>query len=521
VELKIKFIGDDLGFYEEIKKRYENLYTSVKFSFSEFSIKKNSDSITVMQMIYEEQIDVIFIDFEDDPLFAYNFSLLVNSNAELRKKSLCALHGFNERDKSIDYALSAEVRINHIKGIEIHDIVFDTISFIDVDKSKVPAFVSGEDFDILNLEFKVKVCYCTPKYLHVETNTQLEEGQIVELSAHPLDHFIKSKRFRVINEKNSNLFYNSRFSYDLEFTYIDDQFFRSSEQAWLDSIEYEGNKKGYEQDTSEDFDQMLRLVKMRKNKIKYPKNELEEWVVKNKNESVKKTKVLIFDDSMHLIRETRKIKDTTIKYETGLVYDYYQIRRFNPHLVIFNITEKQSVEKANELLEHLSTLDEKILVCLTNTEDEFKYEKYITFPEDLDLKTFKTMITKFNSKIDISTNTERVFFDIESKNTFVSAKTSGEIVKLNESEIYFTSKMKIPEWTVFKVMKPISMLLTVVPHLANNELAKQPDCFRALVNATTELTKADLRVIINQSLVEEEETDEDSDSDNKSEPKDK
>lgn len=511
MELKIKFIGDDEGFYKEVQKRYESLYSSIKFTFSTFSIKQNNDSITAMQMIYEEKIDVIFIDFEDEPLFAHNLSLLVNSNAELRKKSLCALHGFNERDKSIDYALSAEVRINHIKGIEIHDIVFDTISFVDVDKSKVPAFVSGAKFDNLNLEFKIKVCYCTSKYLHIETNTQLEEGKIIELSAHPLDHLIGSKRFRVINEKNSNLFYNSRFSYDLEFTYVDDQFFRSSEQAWLDSIQYEGNKLGYEQDTGEDFEQMLRLVKMRKNKIKYPKIDHLEWIANHRNESVKKTKVLIFDDSMHLIRETRKIKDTIIKYETGLVYDYYQIRRFNPHLVIFNITEKQNIEKANELLDHLSTLDKKILVCITNTEEEFKYEKYITFPKDLDLATFKTMITKFNSKVDIKTDSERVFFDIESKNTFVSSKTTGEIVKLNESEIYFTSKMNIPAWTVFKVTRPISMLLTVVPHLANNELAKQPDCYRALINATTELTKADLRVIINQSLVEEDEADEEVD----------
>lgn len=509
MNVKVKFIGDDLSFYDDVKKRYEKSYSSIKFEFSQISIKVNNDSISVMKSIYDEEIDIIFIDFEDDPIFSHNLSLLINSNAELRKKSLCALHGFNDKDKSIENALLAEVRINHIKGIEIHDIIFDTISFLDVEKSKNPPFIAGEGVDDLELEFSVRVCYATPKYLHVETSTKLELNTIVELSSHPLNHLVKSNRFRVVKESNANLFYNTRFSYDLEFTYIDDQFFRSSESYWLDSLKYSDDKKAYETATGEDYGQMLRVVKTRRNRIRYAKNDHVNWIEQNKNESVKKTKILIFDDSLGLIRETRKFKDSIIKFETGLIYDYYQIRRFNPHLIIFNVTEKQDESRAIELFKYLKEKEDHIYVCVTNSTSEFDYHKYITFPTDLDLSTFTSMLEKFKSKIDISSDKQRVFFDVDGHKSFITSKISGSILQVSESEVYFESISEIPDWTVFKTQKPIPMLLTVVPHISGGDFSKKDNCYRALINGTNELSKADLRVLINQSLVEEDEENKD------------
>ena len=517
MELKIKFIGDDDTFYTEVEHYYKKAHPDSKFEFSRISIDKNNDSITVLKKIYNEQTDIIFIDYEEDLIFAQNFSHLINSNAELRKKSFCALHGFKNRRESIQKALLSQVRINHIKGIEIQDIIYDTMSFINVDKAKSLPFVNGDDFDDIELSFDVRVGYLKDTSLHVETNNELVLGDVVELSAHPLDHIANSKRFLVTNKLESNLHYNTRFSYDLEFTYIDDQFFRSSEHYWLDYLSYKDRKDEYEKEKGEEYDQMIRLVKTRKKRIRYIREEVKEWVQKNKNEEVKRTKVLIFDDTLNLIRETRKRTDYNIRYETGLVYDYYQIRRFNPHIIVFNITEKQDEEKVAELFEYLKESDYNPFVIITNTSSVYQYKKCITYPKEILIGTFLEILEKFNSKIDISTNKDRVFFSEDHKNINVKSSTIVEVLKLSESELYFKSNLKIPVWTVFEAKQPIEMLLTVVPDLDNSEFKNDETIYRALINGTTEITKADLRVIINQSFVEEEEVEEEGEESEKNE----
>lgn len=506
--IKIKFIGDDLSFYDEVKVKYEKVHDGGSFDFSYCSIKGEPKVLDVFKSLYLEKIDIIFLDFEKDKNFAVKLSKLINSNAELRKKSFCALHGYKDRSESIDLALLEQIRINHIKGIEIHDIIYDTMSFVDVDKAKSMPFASGEKIEDIEMYYKVWITQLKDSHLHVETNVKLNENTIIELDHHPLDHLAKSTRFLVTNYSDENLFYNTRFNYDLQFTYINDSFFKSSEQYWLDYLSYGENKDSYEKETGEDFEQMKRLVKTREIKSKHLKSELKEWLETNKNENIKKIKVMVFDDELNLIEELEKIDDYIVRYETGLIYDYYHVRRFNPHIILFNITDKHPVHQIQDVLDVLKKSNIKPVVIATNTDHQFDYEKYVCYPNLIELETLNSMIKTYREKVSISNNKQRVFFTSDHKRVKAESFITIEVIKMSESEIYFKCNYEIPSWSAFKVYKPFEMLFTVVPHLENSDYKKEPNVYRALINGTSEITKSELRVLINQSLEEVEDSEE-------------
>ncbi|MCT4641709.1 MAG: hypothetical protein N4A33_05375 [Bacteriovoracaceae bacterium] len=502
MNIKVIFIGNDDYFFDELEQRFRKDYPGFAFVFFREGFNHQTNPFKIYKKIYKYNAQIIFLDFEDDMEFAKNLAKLINSNGEFRRKALCGLHDLTGSPKSFKKALLSQVRINHIKGIELHNIIYNTLSLLDVEIPNQVPFSRGENIGMLDVYHIGRICFLTDDYYHVETNLPLEVGQVIEIDAHPLDHIANSKRFLVKNFKDSNLYYNTRYSYELDFTYIDNTYFQRTEQSWIDYNTYKNEPQRYEQETGKNYELMIREVKKRKVNIRYIRDEIRDWIKEKKNHDLDKIKVLIVDDHLESLYEIDKVQEYVIRYETSLAQDLYQIRRFCPHIIIFNKSEKNDDIKINELIEYLNRKEDKPFLIICNSkEDEFKYEKTLTFPQMLSIDIIEKLAKRFEEAFPVCFEGDRVFLSSDSKNVAIKIKEIIDIYEMTESEVFFRTNKEFPMYSVLELIEPVPMFLTIIPMTAN----MASEGYRAVISGLNEKTSAQLRVLINHSLVEEEE----------------
>ena len=517
MELKIRYIGNDVQYWKKIQKEFLDKYEAFDPIFSRVEVSESFVPEDVFIKIYEENIHIIYLDYALMDKECLYLAKLLTRNNETRLKSVVGLHKYADGFPSLSRSILAGVRLNHYKSSEMHDAVYDPVSLLDVNFAQNPHYVRGGELDLICLKQVLRVSYIEDDKYHVETNSLLVENQIIEVDTHPLHHLSESKRFFVKNFSKSNLYYNSRFCYDLEFTYVDSDYFRATESSWLTYKKYRGNPLGYKEDTGLDYDDLYNDVVKRKSEIRPMRKEIRVWIQKNKKMiNPKRVKILVVDGSLNLLRQMRgqrKKFPYSINIQTHLTGGYYQIERTRPQFFCYRHDEDNNtmieLEKIIEKIKSIENYEPYILVFSLgnnsmNLQMNFSYQHIMAFKNEIDLEQVKDMASILDKKLHLSDNENRVYLQTSSKESVLTIDHCVSLVGMTESILYFESVQEIPMWTTFIVEKPIRMLLTVVPHKESGDFRHRQNCYRSLINGVGESEVAQIRTLINKSLEVEE-----------------
>jgi len=519
MDLVVKYIGNDVSYFDRIQKRFTDSYDNFQIKFIHSLISDDFDVSDCFIQTYKEKPQIIYLEFSKDLNKSIGLSKLFTKNNEMRLLSLVGLHDYTNGHETIRDAILSGVRLNHFKSKEIHDVIYDPVSLLDVDLALQPDFVRGENFDKARIKQWVRVGYIADDHFHIETNSPLPEGEVIEIDNHPLENRLKSKRFFVCNQNSSDLYYNCRYSYDLEFTYCDDDYFKATEHSWIAYRKYKENPLGYLQDTGMDYKELTSEVKKRKSKIRYDREDIRQWIRDNAQDNdPKKVKVLVLDQSLSIFKELKKHQDKidyALNIQTVLVKDYFQISRMRPQLIVVNFdsgfNNEENLGSMIEKLKEMEGYDPYFLLFnfkedINKLESKFGYGNLLIYPEHIKLETISVLALKIHGRIDHGNPEHRVYIPMSSHDSVITITSDIEVMGMTESIFYFKSKLDIPMWTVFQIETPISMFVTVVPHKEGGHFKDEANCYRSLINGVGEKEKAQLRALINKSFsVDEEE----------------
>ena len=526
LEVKAIYIGNDSGYWYKLIELFKKNYNGFILSFSEIATDKNSRSNDLFIQIYEAKAQVVFIDFEYEPKTMMELAKLLNRNNEMRLLSLTGLYSVNQDLSIIDMGVAASIRLNHIKSsIEFEDTVYDAVSLLDVNLAEPPEYVRSEKELVFEILQPLRIGYIEENRFHVETNSYLEEGQIVDVHDHPLMKIMPSTKVYVEKFYEKNLYYNRRFGYDLEFIYIDNDFFAATNENWKLYKSLKDSPEGLEKLDPEKQDEVLKDMKARKEKYSEIKYLIDRWMKdKESKRFSKRLKIMIVDETLNILRSLDKANikvPYSINFQTMLLSDFYQIKRSMPHLIAMKVSESNTIETLEEMIKKIKSIEDyHPFILLFNSEastDELR--KKVDFKqlmarkeEEIEIQTLVAMARALDDKLDISSTdgSARVFFKSNEPESFMYLKKFVKIYKMTESELYLYSQTPIPLWTVFKVHRPVNVLLTIVPHLEKSGFANQEGYYRCLINGTGEAEKAALRRVINSTLKEEEQEDNES-----------
>ncbi|MFT6631403.1 MAG: hypothetical protein ACJAS4_001352 [Bacteriovoracaceae bacterium] len=516
MNVSVIYIGNDLGYWQNLKKGFSQNYQGMNFSFSEIATDNKFSAVETFIDIYESKPQIVYLDLSQESKVGLSLAKLISKNNEMKLISLVGLIDHKDPENMLLKSINASIRLTHIKSNEFLDVIYGPISLLDVNLAEMPTYVRSNIIEEFEIQQPLRVGYIENNRFHVETNSYLEVGDIVSVNEHPLQDIMPSKKVFVEKFYDQDLYYTKRFAYDLEFIYIDDDYFSATNKNWKLYKEYKKNPEKLEELGEVEKEEIKEDMKKRKAFYKPTKEKIDKWMKDRKGKiEPKKLKVMIIDDTLEILKGVKGRVDEflySLNFQTFLMGDNYQIQRTMPHLIVYNISEKNTLDVLAEIIEKIKSIEEYNPFVLVQgsqigTDDlrgKHTYNHLMCVGKEIGVDTIISISHKLNEKHQISQAGEKVFFRYSDKESNIFLKRKVKVLGMTESVMYFQSPIEIPMWTVFRVEKPIKMFLTVVPHKEGGEFSTQENSYRSLINGVGELEKADIRRLINSTLGEEE-----------------
>lgn len=512
MKLKVFFVGQDQKYWKRLQNLYQKTYPSWEFKFQQEAFEQSSCFKTLFKRLYQSKPDIIYIDGSKLTDQALGLGKLLVKNEELRLCSVVALFS-NDTSHLMDRAISASIRLNHIKSGEIEDVIYDPISLINVEIAEPTDFVWSRAMDDFEVYQPLRIGFIAENHFHIETNSYLPLNEILEVSEHPLAELMPSKKVFVQKFYQHDLYFNKRFGYDLEFIFIDNDFFTRTNDRWLMYKKLKQNPKLVNQLSSTDKKEIEQDMQVRKQRFLPIKNKIKSWINERKiNREPKKLKILVVDEDLRLFHDLDRLKDDfvySINFQTYLGENSHVIERFTPHLIAFHFggerNNEADFERVIDRIQKISDYDPIIIAFgLSPSQqafvDEIKTVRIIGYTQDIEPQLLLSLAQKMDNKLHITDWDQKVFLRSSDETSCIYIKRNIKVVSMNESILFFESEVEIPLWTIFKVTHPIPFFITVVPHRDGSQYAENKKIYRALINGTNEEVKTKLRRMINQTL---------------------
>lgn len=517
MNLKIFYIGEDDKYWKRLKAQFEKKYPNFEFSFKNL---KMGDFVSFQRLfiyLFEQHPDIIYLDYTKEPDQGIGLAKLLTRNEEMRLVSVVGL--FDSRNLTlVDRSINASVRLNHIKCLEIDDVVYDPMALLDVELPEPQEFVASAEVGKFEFYQPLRVGFIGENHFHVETNSKLPIGEILTIDHHPLENIMSSKLVYVQKFYEHDLYFNKRYAYELEFIYKDDDFFVSTNEHWKLYKNLKENPALLNEMKEVEKQDIMNDMAKRKEMFEPIRENILKWIRHNRvSRDPKKLKILVVDETLDLFKELDKKHQSfrySINFQTHLGENSQVIFRYTPHLIAFNFSDKRNqLEDFNRMMSSILQIKNYhpyVLAFGIKAENatqlaEKNYQNVITYPESIGTNMLLDMAGKLDDKLHITEKNKKVFVKATDKFSRIHIKRELKVVSMTESILYFESKHEIPMWTVFRVNSPPEFLITVVPHINEGKFSKEKDTYRALINFTGEHEKAQLRTLINRSLKEEKE----------------
>lgn len=511
MKVRVVYIGSDELFWKRVQAAFRKDYSHFEFKFEILQLGQKLSSVDAFIELAINSPQIIYLDYTTHDKECIQLAKLLNRNNETRLVSVVGIYGSQNRNMILHKSLTAEVRLNHEKSDDVQDIIYDPISLLDVDQAVMPGFVRSEAIEKFEIWQPLRLGYLENNRFHVETNSYLEEGTIVDIDTHPLIEIMPSRKVFVEKFYDENLYYNKRFAYDLEFIYIDDDYFVATNQNWIKFKTLKADPKLLEEIYDIEKEDIIRDMEERKKIFNPTKKQIDLWMKERVNQKIpKKLKIMVIDDPLSLLKQVGQLEGFpySINFQRYLPGDLYQVKRSEPHLIIFNNTGRNNEVILQKLIKKIQSLEgyQPYILVFNNQFDgeKFKsesgYSQILFHNGEVDLDTVKNMASKLDQKLEISSSGEQVFLSHSELSSLIFMKREVRVVSLTESVLYFESPTEVPMWSVFKVMNPVQMLLTVVPHKKEGKFSSIKNCYRCLINGVGEVEKSHLRQLINKTL---------------------
>ena len=283
----IIYVGEDDSYYDDVKLRFKQQY-----DFKDYKFVKLDDSENYLkhfvQILKLEPI-IVFIDFTVKPKERTYLTRLLKREGSTKDIPTVALVEKREQLKECN---STRVDFAHIKCGEMSDIIYDPCYIAYTKSVKKPEFARAKFNKDVQMREDFRISYFSPTHMHVESDMFYSKGDILELNTEINKKIMPSNHFIVRAAYTSDLYYDYKFGYDLDYVFVD--------KPELEEVD--GDEKVTEMVNQEKITEY-------KDNLRFSKKKVQAWVQDNLSDQDQKTKILIIDKNMQFITEQEKSLD--------------------------------------------------------------------------------------------------------------------------------------------------------------------------------------------------------------------
>ena len=351
----IVYAGVDNRFADEMQLYFQKLYPGLSVDFHKVF---NPDSVGEMQeSILSLSPHLIYIDFSFKTQKMLNLANFVCRDEGLSKVSVIGLFDYEIDKNAMFSSFSLGVTINHIKSIEVQDVVHHGVVKAFPDAAKRLEILTVATSANVAMNCALPIGFITENYIHVESNIRFEVGDEVHLEVDKFSELNLLKQYEVIRTSDTNLYTRNKFWYDLNFKFFDQQ----------DIEELEVKRKLAEK---EKLDKVLPLLdkELKEARCKEEtlannrKEDMHEWVETHEKDSVGKTsRIVVVDQRVDLISEAItkfEEKPYSIRYYTNVESTIEKVIKTLPGIIFYSLEYPEDVE---QYLYNETELESKLL----------------------------------------------------------------------------------------------------------------------------------------------------------------
>lgn len=490
------YFGDDEAYFRALQGEF-GLHSKLPIQFKRFYATSESKIQSLFLKIYEDKPLVVFIDFSKETNEYMHFARLIARTPLEHKFATVGLVDYLSPWEVLEESIATGIDLTHIKSTETFDVVFDVLKIV------APQEMSEHGFATANLKEDVeawvpaKIGYVQEIGLHFETNYQIAKGSRVKLR-----HFwqknktIPSAEVFVKAVSNKNLFYHFNLSADVEFIFVDDLIL----QEGVDPDEFAAKKAD------------------RQEQIQKSKDQLKKWITEHQtNSQEKKGKMLVVDRELRFYQDQpRSDKHPYIIRCIPSLEDIpAEMDRLQPNVIAFAL-DKPEVENPRNHHQRLVKLAEAIkvkyrdlnpFIVVFNSpvsskemQEVLGYTSVMATDHELSVDLLVKMADLFEKKRATpmmvgkkANEPEKVFLSKSDPASLCEIQSSIKIVKISETDLYFTTDQPITVGMNLHLLSPVEMYVNVRP----TKNPSNPPVYHGLIHSLGEAQKKDLRRYVN------------------------
>ncbi len=381
----IIYTGNDDSYFNTLRGRFVNNYPHIEFDFSIiFDRKENSYPETFLK-IFEANHYIIYIDFSINVNDQLLLTQMLSRDMKLRKVPFVGLVANKDLLKA---CWSVGINFTHIKCGETYDAFYDPCVYLMGKSVRKPDFAKAKFKKDALLTEESRIGYMTQDFIHVETNLNLEKGDVVELFSNIPSDINRSNKFIVKKSGEDDLYYDFEGWYDLAYTFLDRPEDNPDDDAAIEEIEDEQDRINAKEDLRSKRAELLREYEQ----------SLEEIITRNKkyiehyayDSRPKKTKVYMIDKKLDILKGLKQPLDShpfVLRVSSQFDPNYEEIEKIKPHVITFRFLSDLLLEEEGFSLEYMN--DKK-----TSAEDKAYCENLVNECEKIQLSILAGLVKK-------------------------------------------------------------------------------------------------------------------------------
>lgn len=412
----ITYCGSDKGFFDQLCSQFEKFYPQFDFHCETVYNSNPKKYHKVYVDILNRGAHIIYVDLSTNES---SQKLIIQMLKRMNRFKGACIVALTDTVAKIPLAWSSNADLYYVKSHETFGVVHNPIQLL------FPESAIKGDFAIAKLnrpyivEEDMRLGYFGPDYVHVEGNYKLEKGDVSTFKSQIDKHLVPSRKFKLRERSEQNLYYDFKYSYDLEMLFLDPPAIPEEIMEEIknikDPMERDRTRAEHEKEVelkSVGFGDELKVIKK-----KYKK-----WLKDSMySSSPKSTKILIVDSRMEFLEKEEEPIDRfpyTIRCQDRLTGEAKEVDQLRPNIIVYNFPESKEAGPVNtesqiaqlELIIKKVKSDESyqpfviVFNCTTYSskaiQDSFRYPLLMANSTALDLTLVVKMAQLYQSKQD-------------------------------------------------------------------------------------------------------------------------
>lgn len=494
--MKFYYFGDDEAFFRALQGEFRK-HTRLVFDFKRFTESKEAQIQSFFLKVFQEHPSVVFIDFSKNTQDYLHLARILSRTKMEHQVVLVGLVDYLSPPEVLTESIATGVSFSYIKSAEIFDVVYDVTRLIAPNECATHGFATATLGDEWEVGIPCKVGYVHPAGLHVETDLKLGTGDKMRINhAWTEKRMVPSRDVFVKEIQSSNLFYQYRFSADLDFMFVDE------------FLPPEGMEE----------QKIIEKKQEREDALQYHKKQLKKWIDDNQERSVeKKAKLLVVDRNFHFYQNQPRTDKNA--YTIRCIPDFSdvgeELMKHTPQIIAIqldkegeggNSTGKNTLASLEKLAEVLKAkfADLKCFIVAFNApldsaamQARIRYPQVMAHDGELSVDVVMKMADLVQKRLNVTKLStfpgKRVFINKTQPSSIVEFVKSIKVTKLSESDLIFQTDFELTPGQNLHVRQPVDMYISVQPLKAQG---KVPEYF-GLIHSIGEKQKKELRKFVN------------------------